>query len=135
MPKETFGASFDNLAAICDFVTASSREAGFDDDAVYDVELATNEAATNIIEHGYKEHPDGKIECSIEVDDKGITIMLVDWGSQFDPSDVPNKDFDVPLNKLGPRGAGLRMMRATMDEIEFERLPGPENRTTMRKFF
>lgn len=135
MPKETFAATFDNLAAICEFVTATSREAGFDDAAVYEVELATNEAATNIIEHGYKDDPGGKIDCLIEVDEKGMTIVLVDRGTPFDPSDVPDKDFDVPLNKLGPRGAGLRMMRATMDEVEFERLPGPENRTKMRKYF
>jgi anti-sigma regulatory factor (Ser/Thr protein kinase) len=134
MPKETFAARFENLAAICEFVTAFSREAGFSDATLYDLELATNEAATNIIEHGYHENSDGKIECSIEVDDMGVTITLRDWGMPFDPSDVPDKDFDVPLQDLGPRGAGLRMMKGTMDEVEFEQLPGPENCVTMRKY-
>jgi anti-sigma regulatory factor (Ser/Thr protein kinase) len=133
MPSETFSAHFGNLARICEFVTTFAREAGFSDADVYSVELATNEACTNIIEHGYIGNSDGKIECSVEVDDEGITVVLRDWGQSFDPSDVPDKDFEVPLDKLGPRGAGLRLMRASMDDVEFEQLPNDENLVTMRK--
>ena len=133
MPRETFAASFDNLARICEFVTTVSREAGFNEADVYDVELATNEACTNIIEHGYPENSGGEIECSVEVDEVGVTVVLKDWGTPFDASDVPDKDFEVPLQELGPRGAGLRIIRGTMDDVEFEQLPGEENRTTMRK--
>ena len=134
MPKETFAARFENLAAICEFVTSHSRKAGLSDSEVYDVELATNEAATNIIEHGYTGNPEGRIECSIDADEQNVTIILRDWGTPFDPSDVPDKDFDVPLKELGPRGAGLRLMKGTMDEVEFEQLSGDENRVTMRKY-
>ena len=134
MPTKTFAARFENLAAICEFVTSFSREFGISDAAVYDVELATNEAATNIIEHGYSDNPEGKIECSIEVNERNVTIVLRDWGTPFDPSDVPDKDFDVPLKELGPRGAGLRLMKGTMDEVEFEQLAGDENRVTMVKY-
>ena len=133
MPRETFAASFDNLARICEFVTTVSKEAGFSEADAYDIELATNEACTNIIEHGYMENSDGRIECSIEVDEKSVTVVLRDWGTPFDASDVPDKDFDVPLQDLGPRGSGLRIMRGSMDDVEFEQLPGDENRTTMRK--
>ncbi len=122
MPRETFAASFDNLARICEFVTTVSREAGFSEADVYDVELATNEACTNIIEHGYTEESDGTIECSIEVDDKGVTVVLRDWGTPFDASDVPDKDFEVPLQELGPRGAGLRPASASLHPRAFHRL-------------
>ncbi len=134
MPSETFDARFENLARICEFVTTAAREAGFDDAEVYDVELATNEACTNIIEHGYTDTSDGKIKCSVEANAKVVTVVLRDWGTPFDASDVPDKDFEVPLQDLGPRGAGLRLMRGTMDEVEFERLPDDENRVTMKKF-
>jgi serine/threonine-protein kinase RsbW len=134
MPKETFAARFENLARICEFVTSVSREAGFDEADTYSVELATNEACTNIIEYAYSEGAQGRIECSIEADEKGVTIVLRDWGRPFDASTVPEENFDVPLEELGPRGAGLRLMRGAVDEVVFEPLPGEGNRLTIRKF-
>ena len=134
MPRETFVATFKNLARICEFVTTASAEAGFSEADLYCVELATNEACTNIIEHGYHDISDGEIECVVSVDEESVTVILRDWGIPFDPSEVPDKDFEGPLDTLGPRGAGLRMMRGTMDEVDFERLPDDENRVTMKKF-
>ncbi len=134
MPKETFAARFENLARICEFVTTVSREAGFDEADTYSIELATNEACTNIIEYAYSDGAEGRIECSIETDEKGITIVLRDWGRPFDASEVAEKDFDVPLEELGPRGAGLRLMRGAVDEVVFEPLPGEGNRLTIKKF-
>ncbi len=134
MPKETFAARFDNLARICEFVTTVSREAGFDEADTHSVELATNEACSNIIEYAYSDVAEGRIECSIETDEKGIAIILRDWGRPFDASEVTEQDFDVPLEELGPRGAGLRLMRGAVDEVVFEPLPGEGNRLTIRKF-
>ncbi len=134
MPRETFAARFENLARICEFVTTVAREAGFDEADTYCVELATNEACTNIIDYAYGDGTEGKIECSIEADEKGITIVLRDWGKPFDASAVPEKNFDVPLEELGSQGAGLRLMRGAADEVEFEPLPGEGNRLTIKKF-
>ena len=110
MPTETFVARFENLARICEFVTTASKVAGFSEVDTYCVELATNEACTNIIEYSYEENSEGKIECSIEWDDQGVTIVLRDWGKPFDVNVVPEQNYDVPLEELGLRGAGLRLM-------------------------
>jgi len=134
MPKETFAARYENLALICEFVTIASEAAGFGEADAYSVELATNEACTNIIEYSYGEDAEGEIECSIEADDEGVTIVLRDWGKPFDVSVVPDKDFDVPLEELDPRGVGLKLMRGAMDEVRFEPLPEQGNRLTMRKY-
>jgi len=134
MPKETFAARYENLARICEFVAVASEAAGFGEADAYCVELATNEACTNIMEYSYGEDTEGKIECSIEADDKGVTIVLRDWGKPFDASRVPEMTFDVPLDELDLRGIGLRLMKGAMDEVEFEALSVGGNRLTMRKY-
>jgi len=134
MPKETFAARYENLARICEFVTIASEAAGLSEADAYSVELATNEACTNIMEYSYGEDTEGKIECSIEADDKGVTIVLRDWGKPFDANEVPENTFDEPLEELDLRGVGLRLMRGAMDEVEFEALPVGGNRLTMRKY-
>lgn len=133
MPKETFEAKFSNLAPICEFVSDATKRAGFSDGDVYSVELATNEAATNIIEYAYAGYDDGQIECQVEADDHGVTIVLRDWGAPFEAGRIPEPDFSGPLDQLRLRGAGLKLIRGAMDEVEFKALPGQGNLLTMRK--
>jgi anti-sigma regulatory factor (Ser/Thr protein kinase) len=58
---------------------------------------------------------------------------LTDWSAPFDPAGVPEANFEVPLEQLNLRGAGLRLIRRSMDAVEFQPLPGRGNRLTMRK--
>ena len=53
MRTAKFPASYDSLKSIGELSTQAAKEAGFDDNAVYEVQLAVDEAATNIIEHAY----------------------------------------------------------------------------------
>jgi anti-sigma regulatory factor (Ser/Thr protein kinase) len=119
MPTKVFPGRYTSLVEISDFVAKSAQEAGLDSKAVYAVRLAVDEACTNIIEHGYGGESSGKIECSCDIDPHGLTIKLRDWGIAFDPDAVPEPNFDVPLEKLKARGAGLYLMRKLMDEVQF----------------
>jgi len=119
MPMRLFPGRFDSLAAISEFVVNGARAAGLDDLATYDVELAVDEACCNIIEHAYGGQDIGEIECGYEVTDEGLTVILRDWGEAFEQSTVDEIDFSKPLEEIGPRGAGLMMIRKAMDEVEF----------------
>jgi serine/threonine-protein kinase RsbW len=119
MPTKLFPGQYSSLAEICEYVGSAAQAAGFDSKEVYAVKLAVDEACTNIIEHGYGGEGIGKIECSYHYDTAGITIELRDWGNEFCPGDVPEPDYDVPLEKLQPRGAGLFLMRKLMDDVRF----------------
>ncbi|MDH3943260.1 MAG: ATP-binding protein, partial [Anaerolineae bacterium] len=60
-------------------------------------------------------------------------ITLHDWGKTFDPSSVPEPDFDVPLDKMNSRGAGLILIRKIMDETNFRFTEKDGNFLTMVK--
>lgn len=119
MPTKMFPGRYTSLAKISEFVGLAAQAAGFDSKSVYAVKLAVDEACTNIIEHGYGGEGIGKIECSYHYDAKGLTIELRDWGKKFNPCEVPEPDYDVPLEELQPRGAGLYLMRQLMDDVQF----------------
>ena len=82
--------------------------------------MAVDEACANIIEHGYGGEGRGDILCSCDSTDEGITIVIKDWGQRFAPDEVPEPDYDVPLEKLQSRGAGLFLMSKLMDDVDFE---------------
>ncbi len=133
MPTRKFPGQYENLAKIGKFVTKIAKEAGFDSAQVYSVQLAVDEACTNIIEHGYGGEGRGDIVCSCDPTDEGILIVIKDWGQQFSPDDVAEPDYDVPLEKLQSRGAGLFLMNKIMDEVDFKFDKSDGNTLTMKK--
>lgn len=120
MPTKTYPGRYTSLAGISEFVAKVAQEAGLDSKGVYAVKLAVDEACTNIIEHAYGGEGIGNIECSCDIGADALTIKLRDWGCAFDPNEVPEPNFNVPLEEIEPRGAGLFFMQKLMDEVRFK---------------
>lgn len=133
MYKATFPGRYKSLAKISEFVSRAIKEAGFDETTAYAVLVAVDEACTNIIEHAYGGEEQGDIQCSCEVTEDSLTIILRDRGAPFDPTAIPEPDFSVPLQELECRGAGLVLIQRIMDEIHFSSTPEGENVLTMVK--
>ena len=120
MPTRIFPGEFSSLAEISDFIAENTKLAGFDERETYSVQLAVDEACSNIIEHAYGKEISGDIECICTPGQDGITVVLKDTGKSFKPDEVPDLDVGVPLSKLGNRGAGVFLMNKLMDEVNFE---------------
>jgi len=120
MPSKTFAGQYNSLSEIADFFAQSAQEAGFNSKEIYAVKLAVDEACSNIIEHGYSEEVGAEICCSYEVLSDGLKIIIQDWGKPFAPDEIPDPNFDVDLDELEPRGAGLYFMKNLMDDVKFD---------------
>jgi serine/threonine-protein kinase RsbW len=129
----TFPGRYDSLVRIAEFVRQAAKEADLDSFAIYAVETAVDEACTNIIEHAYHGENLGDIECSVNIDEDGLTITLRDRGLPFNPSHVPQPNLDAPLEDRESHGLGLFFMHQMMDEIHFGFEPGRGNILTMVK--
>jgi serine/threonine-protein kinase RsbW len=120
----TVAGRFDKIRGVCKFVANGAQESGLDEAAVFHVELACDEACTNIIEHAYGAEDVGEIEISWHVADGRFTVTIRDKGGSFVPGDVPTPIGEVtdsgeaiPDVKVG--GLGLHFMRTLMDEVHF----------------
>ncbi len=133
METVTFPGKFESLEAISLYVTRAARSAGLDDSAVYQVQLAVDEACSNIIDHAYRGSGQGEIELAITDSNQALTITLRDHGQPFDPRLAAEPDLSQPIEKLEPRGVGLYLMRKMMDEVRFEFSPVNGNVLTMVK--
>ena len=125
-----FAAKFEFLDEIREFVGDIARNSGFSDKEVYNIQLATDEAASNVIEHAYEGVSDGLIEISCGVQSSYIKIILVDHGESFDPSDVPAPDLKADLSERKIGGLGIFLMRKLMDEVHYKTESG-KNRNTL----
>ena len=120
MDSVQFSASFEYLDEIREFVGGIARQGGFGDKDIYNIQLAADEAASNIIEHAYEGNKNGVLEISCGVQDGAIKIIMVDHGESFDPSAIPLPDLKADLSERKIGGLGIFLMRKLMDEVRYE---------------
>jgi anti-sigma regulatory factor (Ser/Thr protein kinase)/GNAT superfamily N-acetyltransferase len=101
------------------FVRENASMIGFCDHAIKDIELATEEAVSNVFKHAYstEEHAEFHIIC--ERLTLGMKIIIKDKGQPFDPTVAPAYDPVRLEDELSGRGLGLYLMRQFMDDISF----------------
>jgi serine/threonine-protein kinase RsbW len=114
-----FPAQFDSLDKIREFVAQQAEVCGLGPSAVYSVQLAADEAFSNIIEHAYGGECQEDIECRCLKTENGLSIMLIDCGKPFNPDEIPDPDLSADLEHRQVGGLGLYFIRQLMDEVVF----------------
>ncbi|HEX9117017.1 MAG TPA: ATP-binding protein [Anaerolineae bacterium] len=107
-----------DLPSIIDFVEDSAAEAGVDPGIRFDLQLAVEEACTNVIEHAYHDQG-GEFEVCFETRDRDVRITIHDHGQPFDPARVRRPDLSLPLEDRRVGGLGLFLIEKLMDEVSF----------------
>lgn len=128
-----FPGRFDSLVAIVDFATEAARAAHLDERSVDAVQLAVDEAFSNIIEHAYGGEDRGEVNCTCHVVPGRLTITLSDSGRPFDPAVVPEPNLCDDIEARDEGGLGLYLMRQLMDNVCFQFHPQLGNMVTMVK--
>jgi serine/threonine-protein kinase RsbW len=95
----------------------------------YQIELAVQEACTNIIDHAYADTTGQiRVTFSLAEDEKHLAIDLYDTGAHFDPSRLAPINLDEPKTS----GYGLFLMHQLMGKVTYQ--PGPsENHWRLEK--
>jgi len=133
MSKITLDADFDNLDEIRDFVGEAASQVGFSDKEIYSIQLAADEASSNIIEHAYAGMQGGKIEIECVIFEGGLKVVMQDQGNSFNPSSVPEPNVKADLSERKIGGLGMYLMRKLMDEVTYESSNDVGNTLTMIK--
>jgi anti-sigma regulatory factor (Ser/Thr protein kinase) len=123
----------ERLAEIADFIADAACACGLDDEQTYDVQMAVDEACTNIIEHAYRDNPDGTIDLMCQRQGNEFVVTIRDFGERFDPRQVQKPRTQAPLSERRIGGLGLFFMHKLMDRVEFDFESGQGNRLTMVK--
>ena len=88
-----------------------------DQDPVFGVRLALEEALVNAIKHGNGMDPEKSVRVDCRIARENIRIEIEDEGSGFSPENVPDPTNYENLEK--PGGRGIMLMRAYLDFVEY----------------
>ncbi len=124
------------LAGLSDLLVALDEavtEAGCDEDLLFTLHLATEEAATNVITHGYAGRSPGPLTLQVGITDRSVVVSLTDEAPLFDPASAPAPDLGSDAMSRPIGGLGWHLIRETMDEVRHDAVPGGGNRLTLVK--
>ena len=81
------------------------------------LQLATTEAASNVMRHAYGGRTDRRIQLAVEAFDDRIVVRLHHLGQSFDPASVRPPVFDGTQEG----GFGMYIISESMDEVRYHR--------------
>lgn len=113
-------ATLESLDTVNKFIVRATSQVGLDDHAAWQVQLAVDEAVTNVIQHAYDDDSRGTVELGWQLEGDTLEVRLHDHGRRFDPSSVPAPDITASLDEREPGGLGLFLMSKLMDGVRFE---------------
>ena len=122
----------EQIALLPEFVEAIAKEAQLDHETTFNLNLALEEAVTNVIMYAYPEGTDGLVDIKAIVDRKQISFVITDSGKPFDPTAKENVDINTKMDERPIGGLGIHLVRTIMDTVNYER-KGEKNILTITK--
>ncbi len=111
-----------------------ARKFGFADAAIFKIELALEEAITNVIHHAFEAGERGTFEIICERIPLGIKLIIKEKGLPFDPSQLRQFEPSKDLDDVSAVGLGLFLMKESMDEVSFHNLGAEGKETHLIKY-
>lgn len=123
----------DRLAELRAFVRDAVADFGGSQRVAEDLVQAVDEAACNVMLHGYRGKP-GEIDIEASLLDRAVQIRILDRAPAFDPTASPIGPIGrgVPLpTRPGGMGVGVRLVRTMADAVHHAARPGGGNELTL----
>ncbi len=125
-------ADIDRMADVRAFVREAALDVGAPPTCIDDMIQAIDEAATNVVLHGYRGAP-GDIDVTVDTDGGDLVVTVVDSAPTFDPTTVAAPDLSVPPAQRTPGGMGIHLIRAATDVVTHSPWAGGGNILTMTR--
>ena len=95
---------------------------GFKDIDISNIELALEEAITNVIRHSLPKNEEAFLDLYVQPLPTGIELRLQDMGRPFDSRETEQYNPAHLLRDHDPKGLGSFLIRNVMDQVEYQAL-------------
>jgi sigma-B regulation protein RsbU (phosphoserine phosphatase) len=115
------------------FVEAIALEKNLDPGLALNLNLALEEAVTNVITYAYPKGTDGLVEIEAVIREKAVGFVITDSGTPFDPTARPDADITLSVEERPIGGLGIHLVRQIMDEVHYDWVDGKNRLTLIKK--
>ena len=107
----------------------AAQKIGFSGDDLYQIDLASEEAISNVMVHAYADQERENIQLICERAPLGMKITIKEKGLPFDPGQIPDYCPSDDIDKMSASGMGVFLMKKYMNEVYYRNL-GMEGKET-----
>ena len=120
------------ISRLADFVGSLAREEQLSEPLTVSLNLALEEAVTNVIMYAYPQGQEGRVGLQAVRRPDALEFTLTDSGKPFDPTAAPEADTSLGVQERPIGGLGIFLVRKIMDTVAYRRTNG-KNILTMIK--
>ena len=120
------------LSLLAPFIEAVAKENNLDKGLASSLNLALEEAVTNVVLYAYPTDTDGTIDIDAGTVDGGLKFVISDSGTPFDPTKAPEVNTEASVEERPIGGLGIHLVRNIMDSVQYEYKDG-KNILTLTK--
>ncbi len=114
-----------NLGKFQKFILDHAKGHQIQVDITGKVELVLEEVLLNIMNHAYSGGQQGTIKAGCVFSDEGkFIVRIIDQGSPFDPSSIPEPDTTLSVEERNIGGLGIFLVRKLSDHVLYKRVDG-----------
>ena len=110
------------IPILYEFIEGVGHDFGLEDALVLKLNLALEEAVSNVILYAYPKEPGKKIVVSVSLKGSDLIFTVTDSGIPFDPtlSENPNLELSAEERPIG--GLGIYLIKQIMNEVTYSRI-------------
>ena len=120
------------ISLLAGFMDKVAEDNGLDHGLAMRLNLALEEATTNVIMYAYPKGTEGKVDLGASRQGDNLIFTITDTGVAFDPTVAPEADVSASLENRPIGGLGIHLVRSIMDSVSYKRAEG-KNVLTMTK--
>ena len=122
------------IRKLTDFVEGIAEELQMDPALAFGMNLALEEAVTNVILYAYNKGTNGYVDIDVIQYEDTVKFILSDSGKPFDPTAVPDADVTLKAEDRKIGGLGIFLVRQIMDDVRYEYKNGRNILSMTKKF-
>jgi sigma-B regulation protein RsbU (phosphoserine phosphatase) len=113
------------IPQLAGFIEAVAQAGSLNQSTAMSLNLALEEAVTNVILYAYPEGTDGMVEITAIIrPKKAIEFIVDDSGRPFDPTGAERPDLELSVEDRPVGGLGIHLVRSIMDTVSYTREDG-----------
>lgn len=112
------------IPQLASFLETIAEEKNISQALTMSLNLALEEAVTNVILYAYPEGTDGLVDIEAVLRDDSLEFILSDSGKPFDPTAAPEADITLGVEERQIGGLGIYLVRQIMDSVTYKRENG-----------